>query len=120
MLSFAIMATIRFARLRALLLLMAFSLSFGGQVIAGVAMAAQTVPTAATTASAVSECPGCDGTAGMAPQCAIVFCSNVPVIPTQGAIFEPPPATISLSAFYSIGSGISSRPDPYPPRRLLA
>lgn len=120
MLWFAIMVVMGFARIRTLLLLVAFGLSFGGQAITGVVMAAPAIPAAATPASMVSECHGCGSTAALAPQCGTVFCANVPLVPTQRAAFETSAAMTSISALYVIGPGLSSRPDPYPPRPALA
>lgn len=106
-------------RFRAFLLLVAFALSIGGQAAMGAAMAARTRPIAPAVLSAAGGSPGCDRAGGaVAPLCAPVSCANLPVIAAQRAIFEAPRAALPVSASNVVGPGISSKPDPHPPRSL--
>lgn len=120
MLPFATVANIGFSCARMLLLLMAFGLSFAGQLMAGAAMASQTAPTTTPTAAAAAGSCGYGGTSvAIAPRCAARFCSSVPIIPTSAANFGPAHRAMSVAASYAIGPGIVSRPDPHPPKFLL-
>src|SRR5712692_7750374 len=84
------------SRYRILVLLLAFGLGFIGQVLSGVAMAAQ-MQAAATPGIATGEvCPGCpsDQRGGMNTGCTVAACWPVPALPMQSKIPEFQPRVV--------------------------
>jgi hypothetical protein len=112
-------------RLRAVMLLLAFSLSLAGQAVAGMAMAGQMSaapggPVVVTSGAAMGGCSDCDGgKTALSPTCALAFCWGFVALPAPAAPLE----RIASGGFGPVRSGFSPgirlRPDPYPPRTLL-
>ena len=107
-------------RVRALLLLLAFSVGLLGYGVAGFAVAAQKTTATLVSANAILSCPdgnrcgGGDMAAGS--DCAIVFCWNVPALPSQNAPVVFLSRVVFVQRVPNLGRGISPSPDPGPPR----
>ena len=122
----AMMFRMALIRLRAVMLLLAFSLSLAGQAVAGVALAGQMSaapgePVFVTSGAAMGGCSDCDGgNAALSPTCALAFCCGFVALPAPAAA---PLERIASGGFgparYDASLGIRLRPDPYPPRTLL-
>ena len=109
------------SRFRGLVLLLAFGLGFIGQVLSGVAMAAQ-MQAAATPGMATGEvCPGCpsDQQGGMNTGCTVTACWTAPALPVQSKIPEFEPRMVFTPSAELIIAGIAIAPDPHPPRPFL-
>ena len=107
-------------RMRALLLLLAFSVGLLGYGFAGFATAGQRATATFVGANATLICTDnnrCGG-GGMAAgsDCAIVFCWNVPALPSQNAQVVFLSRVVFTQRALNIGHGISLSPDPGPPR----
>lgn len=120
----------RLARLRALTLLVAFSIGILGQTIAAVAMpmpmemqqdgAALSSPTADA-----NGCPACPrqqdapASPARAPSCVSAFCAVPPAVLPPGPIV----ARLARAAFQPVAfhrvTGVTVRPDLGPPRSIL-
>jgi hypothetical protein len=117
----------RVARLRVLVLLVAFGIGLLGQVVAAVAMpmAMQMPQHAVASGSSTADMGGCAGCPGqkhmpaspaMASTCLSVFCSVLPAVLPAGPIAAPvAQARFHLIAFRG-DAGIAVRPDLGPPR----
>ena len=112
-------------RLRAVMLLLAFSLSLVGQAVAGMAMtgpmsAAPGGPVVVTSGAAMGGCADCDGgNAATAPTCALAFCWGFVALPASATPLERVASGGFGPARYDAPPGIRLRPDPHPPRTLL-
>jgi hypothetical protein len=109
-------------RFRVLMLLLAFGLGLAGQVTSSAAMAAQMQAPARTGIGAGTLCPGCDTDmqdGGPAPSCMVTSCWTIPALPPQGTTLEPRPGVVFPASAEVIVTGITSAPDPHPPRAFL-
>jgi len=107
------------SRFRVFILLLAFGLGLGVQVASSAAMAAQMQAPAQAGSSSGAVCPGCDMDmhyGGLARNCMLSSCSNTPALPAQSAGLEPLLAAVFPAAADAIVIGITSAPDPHPPR----
>ena len=105
------------SRFRVLAVVLAFGFGLLGPVASNVAMAAQMQSMSGGMASD-QPCPACPGDqhGGITPMCSAVGCwvapallgYNVPVEPMQRMAFVTPPDMMIM--------GISTPPDPHPPR----
>ncbi len=105
------------SRFRVLMLLLAFGLGLTGQVTSSAAMGAQMQGPAQAGTGAL--CPGCDADmqpGGMAPSCMATSCWTIPALPPQSMTLEPRPAAVYPISADAIVTGITSAPDPHPPR----
>jgi hypothetical protein len=110
------------SRFRVLMLLLAFGLGLAGQIGSSAAMAAQMQGPAQAGISSGAVCPGCDMDmhhGGVAANCMLSSCSNTPALPAQSTGLEPLPAAVFPASTDAIVTGITSAPDPHPPRVLL-
>jgi len=124
------MAGSRFARLRAILLLVAFGLSLAGQAFAATVVAdryaaATAKPTMAMMikgAGGISRCPACDqaNTTGMVPNCAVGICWGMVAVPAQAARVERAKSVVFALPPGTFPHGIAVRPEPHPPRSLTS
>jgi hypothetical protein len=112
-------------RLRAVMLLLAFSLSLAGQAVAGMTMAgpmspAPGEPVVVMSGAAMGGCSDCDGgKAAISPTCPVAFCWDFVALPAPTAPHERIASVGFAPARYDASPGIRLRPDPYPPRTLL-
>jgi hypothetical protein len=109
-------------RFRVFMLLLAFCLGLGVQVASSAAMAAQMQGPAQAGISSGAVCPGCDADmqhSGLAPSCTLGSCSTIPALPAQSTVFEPLPRAVFPATADAMVTGITSAPDPHPPRVSL-
>lgn len=105
-------------RLRALVLLVALSLSLAGQALAST-LSIATAPSPVEQVSAAGVCPDCgDGGAAMALPCFAVSCWNLAAIATGGFLIDGAEPGRFAAPTGNVATGRSPRPDPYPPRAL--
>lgn len=116
-----------FARLRALVLLVAFGIGLAGQAMAAIpmAMAQNDGPGMAVSMGGMDDCLGCAGSGSsntsskaLMPGCAIAFCSvsvSPAILPQGPVIFPIHDGTFTQTAAERVW-GISIRPDLGPPR----
>ena len=109
------------SRSRILMLLLAFALGLAGQVVSNAAIAAQMQGPGQAGASTGSPCPDCDADMqhGLFPSCTATSCWTIPALPPQSTTLEPRPAAAFPASADAIITGITSAPDPYPPRAFL-
>jgi len=110
------------SRFRVLILLLAFGLGLAGQISSSAAMAAQVQGPAQAGIGTGTVCPGCDADmqyGGLAPSCMASCCWTIPALPAQSTSLEPGPAAAFPASAGAIITGITSAPDPYPPRAFL-
>jgi hypothetical protein len=110
------------SRFRAFMLLLAFGLGLGVQLASSAAMAAQMQAPARTSINTGAPCPGCDTDMqhdGLAPSCMFGWCSSTPALPAQSTGLEPLPAAVFPVSADAFVTGITSAPDPHPPRVAL-
>jgi len=109
------------SRFRVIVLLLAFGLGLAGQVLSGVAMAAQMQAAIAPGIMTDAVCPGCpsDQQGAMAAGCTFVACWTVPALPVQSKIPELRPRVLLTPSAEVIIAGIVIAPDPHPPRPIL-
>ena len=110
------------SRFRVLILLLAFGLGLAGQISSSAAMAAQMQGPAQAGIGTGAVCPGC-GTdmehGGLARSCMASSCWTIPALPAQSTSLEPGPAAVFPASSDTIITGITSAPDPHPPRVFL-
>jgi hypothetical protein len=113
------------ARLRALILLVAFGIGLAGQAIAfaPMAMAQDDNPSITASMGGMDDCPGCagsdnDASKALTPACGAAFCSISvsPAILPQGLAVMPTRDGSFILATADTVQGISIRPDLGPPR----
>lgn len=117
-----------FARLRALILLLAFSIGLAGQAVAlaPMAMAQDEGQTVAASMGGMGGCPDCAGgnssdhsSKSLAPaNCALAFCSvsvSPAILPQEVAVASSHAGTFILTGVERV-SGVSVRPALGPPR----
>jgi hypothetical protein len=110
------------SRFRVVTLLLAFALGLAAQAMSNVAMAAHMQSAADAGISPDVACPGCDTDmqhGGLAPSCRASSCWTVPALPPQSATLERQPAAGFPPSADAIVTGITSAPDPHPPRDFL-
>ena len=108
------------SRFRVVMLLLAFALGLAGQAVSSAAMAAQMQGPAPVGSGTL--CPGCDGDrqdSGLAPSCMVSSCWTVPALPAPSTALEPRPSAVFPASADTITTGITSAPDPHPPRAFL-
>lgn len=119
------MFRLAFIRLRAVMLLLAFSLSLAGQAVAGMTMAGQmsaapSQPVVVMSDAAMGGCSDCDGgKAATSPTCPLACCWGFVAIAAPAVSLERVASGGFSPARYDVSPGIRLRPDPYPPRILL-
>jgi hypothetical protein len=116
------MLVLGIARFRVGLLLLALALGLAGQTAYDTVPAAQTSIAQIAAAAPGNGCGGWesqDQNCTPLPVCAVSVCPGIPALPAQQAAVYPSAAAIFGVSLLAIGSGISTRPDPYPPRLLL-
>src|SRR5713101_1275504 len=109
------------ARLRALVLLVAFGIGLAGQAVASPMMpiTQNDNPRLTVPMGGSGGCPGCDrndSSQAPAPGCAVAFCSVSPAILPQTPTVKPAPRATFLAAGAERIQGITVRPDLGPPR----
>ena len=111
------------ARLRALLLLLAFGLGRAGQATAAPLMTMPASPpeTTVMAMAGTSDCPGCPGgyDLGMSPACAATSCPATMAVSPQGPIVEPIGRTVFAPVYVHLAQGVSTDPEPHPPKSIL-
>lgn len=113
------MKLLRLTRVRVFAMLLAIGLGLTAQLAATAAMASSMAAGGEPEVSAAGMCPGCDGgktDMGMSAQCGTVFCSNIVAVPASSPILEKLEPEGFVPARYDGSTGLSTRPDPYPPR----
>jgi hypothetical protein len=107
-------------RLRSLLMILAFGFGLAGQVLMGAAMATP-MPATGTSVKAVTDCPGCPGGDNAAAMggCTVAYCWNLVAVPVQSVPVERVAPAAFATGHYDLHPGLSSRPDPYPPKSSL-
>jgi hypothetical protein len=107
-------------RLRSFLMIRAFGFGLAAQVLMGAAMATP-MPATGTSVKAMTDCPGCgDGdNAAVLGGCAVACCWNMAAVPVQSVPVERVASPAFVTGHYDLHPGLSSRPDPYPPKSSL-
>ena len=115
------------ARLRSLVLLVAFGIGLAGQAMASVPMlmAQDDGPGVTASMGGMEDCPGCPGSGStgdsskaLATSCAVAFCSisvSPAILPQGPAVAPIDDRTFALITADRV-QGISIRPDLGPPR----
>ncbi|MGE5268922.1 MAG: hypothetical protein ACM3JG_04530 [Thiohalocapsa sp.] len=106
------------SRFRILVLLLTFALGLAGPVASTAAIAAQMQLMTSHDIGSGHGCPGCPGEqhgAAVAP-CSAVGCWTVPALPAQNLIPEPLEQVVFAPLPELVIAGITSAPDPHPPR----
>jgi hypothetical protein len=108
-------------RLRAFLMILAFGFGLIAQVLMGTAMAAP-MPASGISVTAMTDCPGCAGDDNNAVTggCVIAHCWNMAAVPVQSIGVECVAPLAFVAGHYDLHPGLSSRPDPYPPKSSLS
>jgi len=108
-------------RFRIVVLLLAFGLGLAGQIVSGVAIAAQMQAAANPGIGAAMVCPGCpsDQAGGTAASCTVAACWTIPALPAQGGAAERLPQTVFIPTADVVFAGIATAPEPPPPRPIL-
>jgi hypothetical protein len=110
------------SRFHVFMLLLAFGLGLGVEVASSAAMAAQMQGPAQAGISSGAVCPGCDMDmhhGGLAPNCMLGSCSNTPALLAQSGGLERLPTAVFPASADATVTGITSAPDPHPPRVSL-
>lgn len=110
-------------RFRAFLLLLALSLGLLGYGVAVAAVTSQRSTTPSVSSGATLTCPDnnrCgDNDIAVGSVCGAALCWNAPAIPAQSTDTAFHTLTAYIPGLVNIGRGISSGPDPHPPRSPL-
>lgn|SRR5690348_2123799 len=118
------MSAFSFRRLRAVLLLAAFSLALAGQALAAVTVTVPVMSAASTAkmvmhdSGGVMHCAACDRTNGTAtmPSCSAALCWSLVAAPAQVARIEVAQAVVFAPPPDASPHGLAVRPEPHPPR----
>jgi hypothetical protein len=111
----------RRTRVRAFLMILAFGFGLAAQVLTGAAMATP-MPATGTSVTAMTDCPDCpsgDNVAAMGG-CVVACCWNMVAVPAQSIAVERVAPPAFATGNYDLHPGLSSRPDPYPPKSSLS
>jgi len=108
-------------RVRAFLMILAFGFGLIAQVITGTAMAAP-MQTSGVSVSAMTDCPGCarGDNVAVTGGCVVAYCWNMAAVPVQSIGVERIAPLAFVPGHYDLYPGLSSRPDPYPPKSSLS
>jgi hypothetical protein len=107
-------------RLRSFLMILAFGFGLAAQVLMGAAMATP-MPATGTSVKAMTDCPGCGGgdNAAVMGGCVVAYCWNMAAVPAPSIGIERVGSPAFATGHYDLHPGLSSRPDPYPPKSSL-
>ena len=102
-------------------MILAFGLGLGAQVLMGTAIAAP-MQASGIGVKAMMDCPGSAGGNKVAvlDGCAVACCWNMAAVPVQGVGVERVAPLAFVADRYDLNPGLSSRPDPYPPKSCLS
>ena len=108
-------------RLRAFLMILAFGFGLIAQVLMGTAMAAP-MPATGISVTAMTECPACAGgdNAALTGGCVVAYCWNMAAVPAQSIGVERGASLAFVAGHYDLHPGLSSGPDPHPPKSSLS
>jgi hypothetical protein len=110
-------------RFRVAMLLLAFGLGLAGQLVSNVAMASQMQAPTQIGIGSGHMCPGCatdEQPGSMMAGCSVAACWTSPALPAQDTGPQlRPAASFSISPDRVI-AGVTSAPDPHPPRPFLS
>jgi hypothetical protein len=107
------------ARIRTLILLLAFGIGLAGRIVPALAMSALPNPATDISMSNPAGCPGCnagDSSMAMAPACAAAFCSVAPAITGQAPAIEPRAHPSFRPVAFAARQGLTVRPILGPPK----